>query len=110
MHFDFACYSLGTGEVVRLLSAAVGFSVTQSWSNSGSITCHVPGNSVGQIWIQNRIAWGNYFKASCFSYAYGGNKCDEWYGQGGASAPRETNQWGVGVNLGCSTGWSKVQC
>ena len=100
---------LGWSNIADVLSASVGFEVTTTWSNGGSQTCYVPGNSVGQIWAQNYLGWGWFWSASCFSCDYG-SYCDASYVDGGATAPMSNWQWGTGFNLGCSTGYNMVSC
>jgi hypothetical protein len=107
-------FSLNWNIIAQVLSASIGFTVTETWSSGGSDTCNVPAYSVGQIWEQNYLAWGWFWSEGCESCDYGGG-CGGSYGfdalaDGGATAPAASNELGQGVNVGCSTGSNNVQC
>jgi len=98
------------GALASLISGKIGFQVTESRTNGGTFTCKIPGNSVGQIWQQNYMAWGWTWEEKCMSCTYGPVDCWDATAIGAAIAPRDSAQSGVGVNVGCSTGYDKVQC
>jgi hypothetical protein len=106
-------FGLDWGIIEDILSASIGFSVTETWSNGGAAACNIPGNSVGQIWDQNRIVWGWVWQEGCESCDYGGG-CGGQFGSstalGGAEAPAASYTEGTGWNIGCSTGYANVQC
>ncbi|KAJ2971789.1 hypothetical protein NQ176_g7527 [Zarea fungicola] len=100
--------------IEKVLTMSSQITVTQIWSHSGSITCNVPGNSVGQVWIQNALVWGWMWSEGCQSCGYGGG-CGLPFGykaraDGGALAPVASTNGGQGANYGCSAGASKVKC
>lgn len=97
-----------TGDVglADLVKAGVSYSFqyTQTLSKSETYACTVPGKSVGQMWYQTRIGYGQATRAICASCEYGGY-CGKY---------DYLVQWGVpALNqyaLGCSVGQSKVNC
>lgn len=100
---------LSWGAIASILSASIGITVTQTSSNGGAQTCFIPGNSVGQMWAQKKLAWGWFWTQNCQS-CNGQKTCDAGWADGGATAPFASNQHGQGFNLGCSTGRDKVDC
>jgi hypothetical protein len=106
-------YSLSISESAGLswniikdvLSADLGISVTETYTTSSTTTCSVKANSVVQVWAQPYIAWGWFWSQKCYTCVHESNPgCDPEYVNGGATAPVEGR-----YNLGCSTGWDKVQ-
>lgn len=72
------------------------------------VTCTIPGQSVGQIWLQNFLVWGWMWSKSCYNCSYGGY-CNNERARGGALAPA-TSAGAGGANYGCSVGYDKVRC
>ncbi|KAE9362602.1 hypothetical protein N431DRAFT_524905 [Stipitochalara longipes BDJ] len=56
---------VGYAGIVGALSASVGFSVTESWSESGMYSCPVPGGTSGQIWGRKWVAWAQLKNMYC---------------------------------------------
>lgn len=90
--------------VKDVLSASLGFSVTETFTKSDTKSCNIPGNSVGQIWSQNKLGFVNMESAECSSCSWG-STCGEWSPAGDAIAPAKEDP-----QTGCSTGQDKVKC
>lgn len=90
--------------IVGSLAPAFSFSVTQSYSNSNTYSCNVPGRSVGQLWFQNLNGYGYVYKRTCHNAGACGVTCGARQGPNYSGAP------GRGTKFGCSTGASNVKC
>ncbi|KAJ2983534.1 hypothetical protein NQ176_g620 [Zarea fungicola] len=98
--------SMGWGgpSIISSLSPAFSFSISQSYSNSNTYSCNVPGNSVGQLWFQNLNGYGYVYKQTCHNAGACGVTCGSNQGPNYSGAP------GTGTQFGCSNGASNVNC
>lgn len=88
-----------------VLSASVGFSVTETFTKTDTKTCSIPGNSVGQVWEQTKLGSAHISSRVCQVCAFGEDKCQPDSDAGVATAPS-----GEQYATGCSTGMDNVQC
>lgn len=92
-------------EIIKTLSPSFSFSITETYFNSNTYSCNVPGNSVGQVWFQNLNGYGYVYKQSCHNAGACGVSC------GGRQGPNYTGAPGrAATNFGCSTGRRNVAC
>ncbi|KAI8814626.1 hypothetical protein BJ742DRAFT_865076 [Cladochytrium replicatum] len=78
---------------------------------SGKYQCWVPGNSVGQLWLQQAMGWSQGMYRTCYrTYVCGAvtkEGCYDW----SASYHQDWVLDGVGnAQFGCCAGEDKVQC
>lgn len=95
-----------TWNIITSLGLSFGFSIAESYGESSTYNCIIPGNSVGQIWFQNLAGYGYIDSEPCFSCAFG-SYCE-------TNDVSYTGWFGVPAYntyaLGCSTGYSNVDC
>lgn len=97
--------------VADLIGASIELQLTVTNSNSETVTCNIPGYSVGQIWYQLIWGWGwisgqNYYNCGACGISPSGGS----WGQGYGYAPALSYDGWWTQNIGCSTGYDRVQC
>lgn len=48
-----------------VVSATIRVESLENLSRRGSLDCHIPSNSVGQVWHQEHMAWADYQFQDC---------------------------------------------
>lgn len=97
--------SWNPASLLGALSPSFTFQLTESYSNSNSYSCNVPGNSVGQLWFQNFNGYGYVYKTTCHNAGACGIYCGGRQGPNYSGAPGN-----YATQFGCSNGWSHVNC
>ncbi|CCE65981.1 hypothetical protein TPHA_0N01990 [Tetrapisispora phaffii CBS 4417] len=99
--------SWGISASVGTISASTGYSISKSISKSAELTCHIPGNSVGQVYYQQELMWADIQVQDCSRHD-GKITCSPWSAYNRINAPikGEQSNW----HWGCSAGNDKVDC
>ncbi|CAL9736447.1 hypothetical protein MOSE0_J09868 [Monosporozyma servazzii] len=92
-----------------IISATAEYSVTKEVSRSGTLDCHIPANSVGQVWYQQHMLWADYQVQNCKRTPANKIECGAYSGYIRANAPF-SSKGSDGYQLGCSTGSNNVKC
>lgn len=55
-------WAVPTTETVSygVVAATIGIESSIGISRCGSLNCHIPGNTVGQVWYQQHMVWADY--------------------------------------------------
>lgn len=87
------------------ISSSFTIGVAESWGQTSTTTCTIPAGSVGQMWYQQKVAWGDMQQQNCKEQSAEGTTCGSWSQNYRVNAPVPNS-----YNLGCSTGSSNVRC
>jgi len=96
-------------DVIKDLTATVGFSLTTTSTKSGTETCNIPGNSVGQVWSQVRLGYADVQSQTCWYYNGALTSCNAVVALGSITVPGDSSQ-PRNYQIGCSVGSSNVRC
>nr|ATN38496.1 K62 killer preprotoxin [Saccharomyces paradoxus L-A virus M62 satellite] len=102
-------YDVSIGISWEVISASVDYSISQSLSYSGTLTCNVGAGSVGQAWYQQRVMWADMQKQYCRLNTSGKTVCDAWSQYYRVNAPTN-GQTATDRIVGCSTGDANCRC
>lgn len=80
-----------------------------SWSNMGTLICHIPPGDRGLPWYQTAVKWGEAQQRYCEKFLGSSYTCYSWSQYYHLDAPAKFDTTSGKVHLGCSTG-SASEC